>query len=93
MLATASNIVGDDKTMTEIFTKEQLLQIISKLEKLEQDKANIMEDISEVCKEARSHGFDVATIKKVLKIRKMDQGKRQEQEELLELYLNALDIK
>lgn len=79
--------------MTEAFTKGQLLQIISNLEKLEQDKDNIMEDIFEVCKEARSQGFDVATIKKVLKIRKMDEDKRQEQGELLDLYLGALDLK
>lgn len=76
----------------EVFTKEQLAQLISKLEKLEQDKANIAEDIKEVCSEARNHGFDVATIKKVLKIRKMDQEKRQEQDELLALYLDALDM-
>lgn len=76
----------------EVFTKEQLMQLISKLEKLEQDKANIAEDIKEVCNEARSHGFDVATIKKVLKIRKMDQDKRQEEQELLDLYLSALDM-
>lgn len=63
---------------SEVFTKEQLVQIVSKLEKLEQDKANIAEDIKEVCGEARSHGFDVATIKKVMKIKKMDQDKRQE---------------
>jgi len=76
----------------EVFTKEQLVQIISKLEKLEQDKLNIAEDIKEVCNEARAHGFDITTIKKVLRIRKMDQDKRQEQEELLELYLGALDM-
>lgn len=76
----------------EVFTKEQLIQLISKLEKLELDKANIAEDIKEVCAEARSNGFDVATIKKVIKIRKMDQEKRQEQDELLALYLNALDM-
>jgi len=76
----------------EVFTKEQLQQIISKLEKLEQDKANIAEDIKEVCGEARAQGFDVATIKQLIKIRKMDQEKRIEQEELLKLYLDAVDM-
>lgn len=76
----------------EVFTKEQLMQVISKLEKLEQDKANVAEDIKDVCTEARSHGFDVATIKAVLKIRKMDQDKRQEQDELLDLYMSALGM-
>lgn len=76
----------------EVITKEQLSQFISKLEKLEQDKADVMEDIKSVMQEARSHGFDVSTIRKVLKIKKMDQDKRQEQEELLELYMGALGI-
>ncbi len=73
-------------------TKEHLLQIISKLEKLEADKADVMEDIKEVCLEAKSNGFDITTIKKILKIRKMDKDKLQEQEELLELYLSAIGM-
>ncbi len=73
-------------------TKEHLLQIISKLERLEADKSAVMEDIREVCAEAKGNGFDVHTIKKILKIRKMDKNKLQEQEELLELYLSALGM-
>lgn len=73
-------------------TKEHLQQFIGKLERLEADKAAVMEDIKNVCIEAKSNGFDVKTIKQVLKIRKMDDNKRQEQEELLELYLGALEM-
>ena len=51
-----------------------------------------MEDIKNVCAEAKSNGFDVKTIKQIMKIRKMDDNKRQEQEELLELYLGALGM-
>ncbi len=51
-----------------------------------------MEDIKEVCLEAKSNGFDIVTINKILKIRKMDQNKRQEEEELLDLYMGALGI-
>jgi uncharacterized protein (UPF0335 family) len=73
-------------------TKEHLLQIISKLERLEGDKSAVAEDIKEVCAEARSNGFDIMTIKKILKIRKMDKDKLQEQEELLDLYMSALGM-
>ncbi len=73
-------------------TKEHLQQIIGKLERLEADKSAIMEDIKEVCAEAKSNGFDVKTIKQVMKIRKMEDSKRQEQEELLDLYMGALGM-
>jgi len=73
-------------------TKEHLLQLINKLERLEADKLAVMEDIKEVCLEAKSKGFDIMTIKKILKIRKMDKNKLQEQEELLDLYMSALGM-
>jgi uncharacterized protein (UPF0335 family) len=78
--------------MSSVIAKEHLMQIINKLERLEADKLAVMEDIKEVCLEAKSNGFDIVTIKKILKIRKMDQNKRQEEEELLDLYMGALGM-
>jgi uncharacterized protein (UPF0335 family) len=78
--------------MSSVIAKEHLSQIINKLERLEADKLAVMEDIKEVCLEAKSNGFDIVTIKKILKIRKMDQNKRQEEEELLDLYMGALGM-
>jgi uncharacterized protein (UPF0335 family) len=78
--------------MSNSITKEHLQQIISKLERLESDKSGVMEDIKEVCAEAKANGFDIQTIKKIIRIRKMDDQKRQEQEELLELYMGALGM-
>lgn len=77
---------------THAVTKEHLQQIIGKLERLEADKVAIMDDIKDVCAEAKSNGFDVKTIKQVMKIRKMEDSKRQEQEELLDLYMGALGM-
>ena len=77
---------------SQVVTKEHLRQVIGKLERLEADKSTIIEDIKNVCAEAKSNGFDVKTIKQIMKIRKMDDNKRQEQEELLELYLGALGM-
>jgi len=76
----------------QVVTKEHLQQVIGKLERLEADKSTVMEDIKNVCAEAKSNGFDVKTIKQIMRIRKMDDNKRQEQEELLELYLGALGM-
>ena len=77
---------------SQIVTKDHLQQVIGKLERLEAEKAAIMAEIKGVCEEARTNAFDIKTIKQIIKIRKMDENKRQEQEELLELYLSALGM-
>lgn len=79
--------------MTEhIIAISQLKQVIEKIERLEDEKANITEDIQTTYAEAKSQGFDLPTIKKVIKIRKMDRDKFQQQEALLDTYLDALGI-
>jgi len=77
---------------SQVITKEHLQQVIAKLERLEADKSAIMDDIKDACAEAKANGFDVKTIKQVMKIRKMEDSKRQEQQELLELYMGALGM-
>lgn len=72
--------------------KDQLIAFIERIERLEEEKAAIRSDISEVKAEARGNGFDVAIINKIVKIRAMDPHKRLEQEALLELYMSALGM-
>jgi uncharacterized protein (UPF0335 family) len=69
-----------------------LQQVINKIERLEEQKAGIANDIREVFAEAKSHGFDVKIIRKIISMRKMDQEELAEHEELLTLYLNALNM-
>lgn len=71
---------------------DQLRSIVEKLEKLEQEKAQISEFIRDTMAEAKSLGFDTKTLRKVLQIRKMDKADIEEQEELLILYRHALGI-
>jgi uncharacterized protein (UPF0335 family) len=68
----------------------ELRQFIERLERLEEERKGISDDIRDVKAEAKGRGFDVKTINTILKMRKMDEAERQEQEALLELYLNAL---
>lgn len=68
----------------------RLRTIIERLERLDEDKAAIMGDIKEVFAEAKGEGYDVKTLRKVLRIRKMDKAKRQEEEAILDLYLSAI---
>ena len=68
----------------------QLKSIIERIERLEQEKAEIVEQISEVFAEAKGNGFDVKVIRKVVRIRKQDRAKRQEEEAITDLYLSAI---
>ncbi len=71
---------------------ERLLSIIEKIEKLEQEKAQISDFIRDVLSEAKSFGFDTKILRQVLKLRKMDKEDVAEQEELLALYCHALGM-
>ncbi len=68
-----------------------LNQVIEKIEYLEEQKAGVANDIREIYAEAKSHGFDVKIIRKIIGIRKMDQQELAEHEELLTLYMNAIN--
>ena len=78
--------------MTEVIAIEQLKQYINKIEKLEQSKAELAEDVKEVFAEAKSNGFDVQAMKQVLRLKKLDKNKLAEQDSILELYRQALDL-
>lgn len=71
---------------------EHLRQYIERIERLEEEKANIAADIREVFAEAKSNGFDAKIMRQVLKLRKMETADREEQEELLDLYMRALGM-
>lgn len=68
----------------------RLRTLIERLERLEEDKQAILADQKEVFAEAKGEGYDVATLRKVLRIRQQDRAKRQEAEAILDLYLSAL---
>lgn len=69
---------------------DRLRSIIERIERLEEEKAALMNDIKEVYAEAKGDGYDVKTLRQVVRIRKMDRADRQEQEALLDLYLSAI---
>ena len=68
----------------------RLKTIIERVERLEEDKAVIMADLQEVYAEAKGEGFDVKILRKVVRLRKTDKVKRDEEEALLDLYLSAI---
>lgn len=68
----------------------QLRSLVERVERLEQEKAEIADQIKEVFAEARGNGFDVKVLRSVIRLRKQDRAKRQEEEAVRELYLSAL---
>lgn len=71
---------------------ERLKSFIERVERLEEEKSELAEDIKEVYAEAKAVGFDVKTIRKIIRLRKMDTEKRREEDELLELYKAAIGM-
>jgi uncharacterized protein (UPF0335 family) len=71
---------------------EQLRQLIERIERLEEEKANLGSDIRDVYAEAKANGYDPKIMRQVIRIRKMDKNERDEQEHLLDVYKAALGM-
>ena len=70
----------------------QLQSIVTRIERLEEEKKAIADDIKEVYAEAKANGFCTKTLRKVIALRKKDRAEREEEEAMLDLYLNALGM-
>jgi uncharacterized protein (UPF0335 family) len=70
----------------------QLRSFIERIERLEEEKAALAADIREVYAEAKGNGFDPKTMRRIIGLRKLDAGDRQEQEALLDIYKSALGM-
>lgn len=72
--------------------QDQLRSVVERIERLEEEKAAIANDIKEVYAEAKGNGFDTKTLRQVIRLRKQDKAERQEQEAILDLYMSALGM-
>lgn len=73
-------------------SKEYLKQFMARIERLEEDKKTVLEDIKEVYAESKAQGFDTKVLKNIVRIRKIDKAKLDEHEELMDLYKHALGM-
>ncbi len=71
---------------------EKLRSFVERIERLEEEKTTLAADIREVYAEAKGSGFDGRILRQVIRLRKMDNADRREQEELLDLYMGALEM-
>jgi uncharacterized protein (UPF0335 family) len=74
------------------FAKDQLKAIVERVEKLEEEKKAIADDIKDVFAEAKANGFDVKALRAIIRMRKQDADERQEHEAILETYMLALGM-
>jgi uncharacterized protein (UPF0335 family) len=79
-------------TGTEEVNAGHLRAFIERIERLEEEKKALADDIKDVYGEAKGNGFDVKIMRKIVSIRKQDREKRREEEEILDLYMAALGI-
>jgi len=75
-----------------MIAKDQLRTIVERIERLEEQKKTIADDIKDVYAEAKGNGFDVKALRAVIMLRKHDPAKLKEQEAILDTYLNALGM-
>jgi uncharacterized protein (UPF0335 family) len=78
--------------MTDSVTRDQLRGFIERIERLEEEKKTIGNDIKDVYGDAKGNGFDTKILKKVINIRKKDEQERMEEEAILDTYLAALGM-
>jgi uncharacterized protein (UPF0335 family) len=88
--------VAGDNSGTEMastkFAKDQLKAIIERVERLEEEKKTISDDIRDIYAEAKGNGFDTKALRTIVRMRKQDANERAEQEAILDTYLQALGM-
>ena len=89
-MATAA--AAKDEQPARRFAKDHLKAFVERVERLEEEKKAIADDVRDVYAEAKANGFDVKALRTVVKLRKLDLNERREQEAVLETYMHALGM-
>ena len=86
--------MSEEEQQSEVggIAADRLRSLIERIERLEEEKKGISSDIRDIFAEAKGAGFDVKTMRTILKLRKMNAADRDEQEFLIETYRKALDL-
>lgn len=86
--------MSDEQTneRTTRFAKDQLKAFIERIERLDEERKSISNDIKDVYAEAKGTGFDVKALRTIIRLRKLDPDERKESEAVLETYMNALGM-
>ena len=88
----AAQEIEDKEHVATRFAKDQLKAFVERVERLEEEKKAIADDIRDVYAEAKGNGFDIKTLRVVVRLRKQDADERKEHEAILETYMHALGM-
>jgi uncharacterized protein (UPF0335 family) len=88
-MATAAAVQEQPATR---FAKDHLRAFIERIERLEEEKKVIADDVRDVYAEAKANGFDVKALRTIVRLRKQDENERKEHEAILETYMHALGM-
>jgi len=89
-MATAA--AAKDEQTAHRFAKDQLKAFVERVERLEEEKKAISDDIRDVYAEAKGNGYDVKALRTIVSLRKQDTDERREQQAVLETYMHALGM-
>lgn len=84
--------MNDESVSATSVAASQLRAIVERIERLEEEKKEVAEQIKEVYAEAKGNGYDARTLRKIVALRKKPTEEREEEEALLDLYLSALGM-
>jgi uncharacterized protein (UPF0335 family) len=91
-MATSAAAAVDEQTTKPLIAKDHLKAFIERIERLEEEKKAIADDIRDVYAEAKGNGFDVKALRTIVRMRKQDKDERMEQETILQTYMVALGM-
>jgi uncharacterized protein (UPF0335 family) len=92
MATVTAAAAAKDEQAAHRFAKDQLKAFVERVERLEEEKKAIADDVRDVYAEAKANGYDVKALRTVIRLRKQDVNERKEQEAILETYLHALGM-
>ena len=90
--AATATAAAKDEQAAHRFAKDQLKAFVERIERLEEEKKAIADDIRDVYAEAKGNGFDVKALRAIVRMRKEDADERREHETILETYMHALGM-
>lgn len=91
--SSVARVSDDDQAQdAENVSGKRLKSFLERIERLEEEKKGLSDDIKDIFAEAKATGFDTKTMRKLIRLRKMEVEKRREEEELLELYKSAIGL-
>jgi uncharacterized protein (UPF0335 family) len=84
--------VAQEQPAAARFAKDHLKAFVERIERLEEEKKTIADDVRDVYAEAKANGFDIKALRAIVQLRKQDADERREHETILETYMHALGM-